>query len=101
MSDASPGSHSYYDWQVSTLMLAYDAVEPLSRNDIERQNRRQQKCEREVRDIALAVIPPDFERDPSREIPPPIIVEMTRATLRRASEIVGLIGKPNGQLRQP
>ena len=25
------GTHSYYDWQVSTLMLAYDTVEPLDR----------------------------------------------------------------------
>ena len=29
----SETTHSYYDWQVSTLLLAYDAVEPLGRDD--------------------------------------------------------------------
>ena len=89
MSDAAEGTHGYYDWQVSTLMLAYDVAEPLSRDDLSAQQARQQRCEREVRDIALSVIPPDFERDPSREFPPEVVMAMTRATLRRAVEISG------------
>lgn len=91
MADAqSEGTHSYYDWQISTLMLAYDAVEPLPRDDNERIAKREEQVQREVRDLAMAVIPPDFQRDASREFPPEVIVQMTRATLKRASEIVGL-----------
>ena len=85
------GTHSYFDWQVSTLMLAYDVTDPVRRSDLAAQQARQQKVELEVRDLALAVIPQDYQRDPSRELPPEIIMEMTRATLRRAAHIVGLI----------
>ena len=89
MSDGHSGSHSYYDWQLSTLMLAYDAVEPLSRHAAEAVQKRQQRCELEVREIALSVIPADYQRDPSKEFPPELVVAMTRATIRRAAEIVG------------
>lgn len=93
MSDTAhgDGTHSYYDWQVSTLMLAYDAVRPLARQDAAGQQKRMRDCELEVRDVAMSVIPPDFQRDPSRELPPGVVIEMTKATLRRASEIVGLL----------
>ena len=85
------GTHSYYDWQVSTLMLAYDVVDPLDRDDVASQQKRAQACEEEVRKIALAIIPSDYQRDPSREFPPELVVEMTRATLRRAAHITGLL----------
>ena len=39
----SQATHSYYDWQVSTLMLAYDAVEPLGRYDESALAARQQR----------------------------------------------------------
>lgn len=93
MSDpaATSGTHSYYDWQLSTLLLAYDAADPLPRSDSEGLARRQQHCEREVREIALSVIPPDFQRDPTRQIPPHVAVEITRATVRRAAQIIGLL----------
>ena len=97
MSDTAhgDGTHSYYDWQVSTLMLAHDVVRPLSRHDAAGQQKRMGECEREVREVAMSVIPPDFQRDPGRELPPDIIVAMTKATLRRASEIVGLLPRPS------
>ena len=93
MSDAteSGGTHSYYDWQVSTLLLAYDVNEPLPREDVAGLQKRQQHCELEVREIAIKVIPPDFQRDPVRELPPDVVIGMTRATLRRAAEIIGVI----------
>lgn len=90
MSDQS-GTHSYYDWQLSTLLLAYDAIEPLPRTDISGFQKRQEKCEREVRQIAMSVIPEDYHRDPEKELPPDLIVQMTRATLRRAAHIVGVL----------
>jgi hypothetical protein len=92
MSDSNAGgTHSYYDWQVSTLLLAYDAIEPLSRNDVAGLQKRQADCEHEVREIALTVIPADYQRDPVRELPAEVVVNMTRATLRRAAEIVGVV----------
>jgi hypothetical protein len=41
----SSGTHSYYDWQVSTLMLAYDVAEPIERTDEARLAARQQEVE--------------------------------------------------------
>ncbi|MEL7239663.1 MAG: hypothetical protein AAGK78_12450 [Planctomycetota bacterium] len=90
MAAQSEGTHSYYDWQISTLMLAYDAIDPLPRDDNESIAKREEQVQREVRDLAMAVIPPDYQRDESREFPPELVVQMTRATLKRASEIVGL-----------
>ena len=83
-------THSYFDWQISTLMLAYDVVEPIGRDDLAGQQARQEQVEKEVREVAMKVIPPDFQRDASREFPPELVMQMTRATLRRAAEIVGL-----------
>ncbi len=85
------GTHSYFDWQVSTLMLAYDVVEPLDRDDAEGQAKRMQAVEQEVREIAYSVIPEDLQRDQSREFPPSVVMNMTRATLKRASTIVGIL----------
>ena len=94
MSDAGhshDSTHSYFDWQVSTLMLAYDVVDPVSRDDLAAQQARQQRAEEEVRDLALAAIPEEFQRDETRELTPEVVMQMTRSTLKRASEIVGLL----------
>ena len=88
--DSAHGTHSYYDWQISTLMLAYDVVEPIGRTDGESMADRQKQCELEVRDIALASIPDDYRRDEQLEFPPEIVMAMTRATLKRAAMIVGI-----------
>ena len=86
-SHADPGTHSYYDWQVSTLMLAYDVLEPADRDDTDTLNARQQRAEHEVREIAMSVIPESYKQDPEAEFPPELVIGMTRATLRRAGEI--------------
>ena len=92
MSDQSAeGSHGYWDWQVSTLMLAHDTVDPIGRDDLAAQQKRQEAVEREVRDVALSVIPPDYQSDEAKELTPEIVIRMTRATLKRAAEIVGLL----------
>ena len=88
----SEGTHSYYDWQVSTLMLAYDVVEPLSREDEAGLGRRQRAVEEELHRMVQAVLPEEYRRDPAREFPPEVVVMLTRATLRRAGEIVGFPG---------
>lgn len=87
----SSGTHSYYDWQVSTLLLAYDVVRPLRRDDVEGLGKRQQEVELELHGIAQRVIPAEFLANPERDLPPPVVIEMTKATLKRAGEIVGLL----------
>jgi hypothetical protein len=87
----SSSTHSYYDWQVSTLLLAYDAVDPLRRDDTAGLTQRQQAVERELHDMAHAILPRDYLENPQTDFPPEIVMKMTRATLERAAVIVGLL----------
>ncbi|HEY7116264.1 MAG TPA: hypothetical protein VH475_06750 [Tepidisphaeraceae bacterium] len=87
----SHATHSYYDWQVSTLLLAYDAVEPLARDDVEALARRQQDVERELQQMVQALLPADYRDNPQRDFPPELVIELTKATLRRAASIVKLL----------
>lgn len=89
-------SHNYYDWQLSTLMLAYDVVEPLSRLDNEKLSARQDACEQELHEIAHAVIPQDYRNNPQKEFPPEIVQRLTVATLTRAAVIIGLLDNKPG-----
>lgn len=82
-------THSYFDWQVSTLMLAYDVVDPLPRHDNKRISERQQAVEKEIQDIAGRVIPAAYRENPQMEFPPAVVMLLTRATLTRAVEIIG------------
>jgi hypothetical protein len=91
---ASHGTHSYFDWQVSTLMLAYDVANPMPRSEEKRLAERQQHVEKEIHELALATIPPAYKQNPELDFPPAVVIMLTRATLRRASEIVGLISSP-------
>ena len=92
----SSSTHSYYDWQVSTLMLAYDFAEPIARTDDERLARRQQDVEMELHRIAHAVLPQAYRENPQLDFPPEVVMAMTRATLRRAAVIVGLLPAAEG-----
>jgi hypothetical protein len=82
-------THSYLDWQISTLMLAYDVAQPIARNDIAKLTERQQSVEKEIRDLALATIPKSYRDNPQSEFPADVVVLLTRATLRRAIAITG------------
>lgn len=84
-------THSYLDWQISTLMLAYDVIDPIPRHDSGRLAEREQAVCREIHALAMATIPKDYQENPAEEFPPEIVVLLTRATLRRAAEIVGLL----------
>ena len=88
---ASEGTHSYFDWQVSTLMLAYDVIDPIPRSDDKRQSERQQQVHQEIYDMAQANIPPAYKNKPELDFPPAVVMLLTRATLKRASQIVGLL----------
>lgn len=87
----SHGTHSYFDWQVSTLMLAYDVADPISRTDDKRHGERQQQVEQEIHDIAQATIPEAYKRNPSLDFPPAVVMLLTRATLKRANEIIAAV----------
>jgi hypothetical protein len=87
----SQATHSYYDWQVSTLLLAYDAVDPIARDDVESLARRQQQVELELHDMAHAILPKDYLDNPGRDFPPDVVNRLTRATLRRAAAVAGIL----------
>jgi hypothetical protein len=86
MADAT---HSYYDWQVSTLLLAYDVIDPIGRDDTARLNVRQAEVEKELHEMAHRVIPPAYRDHPQMEFPPAVVMLLTRATLARANQIIG------------
>jgi hypothetical protein len=86
----SEQTHSYLDWQISTLMLAYDAVDPLPRNADKLLAEREEKVRQELKDMVHAVLPKDYLENPSKEFPASMVKLLTRATLRRAGQIVGL-----------
>jgi hypothetical protein len=87
MADAT---HSYLDWQISTLMLAYDVTDPIDRNDVKRLTERQQSVEKEVHALAMATIPASYRENPQAEFPSEVVMLLTKATLQRAASIVGL-----------
>ncbi len=83
-------THSYYDWQVSTLMLAYDAIEPLDRNDSHGLGEREQRVQKELWELATAVLPKEYRENPESEFPPEVVMLLTRATIIRAAQIMKL-----------
>jgi len=84
----SESTHSYYDWQISTLMLAYDVVQPLSRDDQQRLGEREQAVREELHAMVHEVLPQEYLENPGSEFPPEMVSQLTRATLRRAMAIV-------------
>ena len=84
----SHGTHSYFDWQVSTLMLAYDVADPVARTDDKRHGERQRHVEQEIHELAHATIPETYKQNPSLDFPPAIVMMLTRATLKRANAII-------------
>ncbi len=86
----SSTSHSYYEWQLSTLMLAYDAVEPLGRHDDAALVEREQNVRKELFDLVDATLPQSYKDNPEQDFPPELVTLLTRATLKRAAEILRL-----------
>ena len=80
----------YYDWQVNTLMLAYDLHTPMKHGDEEAHRRRRSSVEDEVRELTLAVVPDLYKNDPSLNWPPDVMMDITRATLLRAAHLSGI-----------
>ena len=77
----------YFDWQVTTLMLAYDLDAPLAGAGEDAVQKRRRQVEQEVREMVLALLPEKFKHDPELEWPPDLMMRITRKTLARAAEI--------------
>ncbi|HZZ45204.1 MAG TPA: hypothetical protein VFE58_19865 [Tepidisphaeraceae bacterium] len=90
----SEPTHSYYDWQVSTLMLAYDVATPLHRDDLKQLQERQQSVELELRDMVHNVLPKSYLENPHSDFPPEVVTLLTKATLARATEIIASSPSP-------
>jgi hypothetical protein len=89
--NASEGvMQGYYDWQVTTLMLAYDLNDPIDAREPGAGERRRFSIEEEVRSLTLALVPDVYQSDPSLDWPPELMMNITRATLKRAADVAGL-----------
>ncbi len=91
--DANP-LQAYFDWQVTTLMLAHDLHDPVPEGDEEAAIARRQQMEREVSALTLAIVPDQYKQDETLDWPPELMREITKLTIRRAAQIVnqGLSG---------
>lgn len=83
-------THIYFEWQCATLMYAHDAIEPLHRLDEDAIARRRREVEEEVYQLFISTVPQSLRDDPTRDFPPEVVIDLTRATLRRAGQIAGL-----------
>lgn len=89
-SDEANPMQGYYDWQLTTLMLAYDLVDPIPRGDDELAQQRRDQIAEELGQMVRELLPQEYLDDPSRDFPPEIMMAITRATLRWAMDIAGL-----------
>ena len=80
----------YFDWQVTTLMLAHDLGDPLPAGDEEAHHQRRFQIEEEVRTLTLGVLPEQFKHDATLAWPPELMMTITRETLITANRIAGL-----------
>ncbi|MEM1107213.1 MAG: hypothetical protein AAGH99_00805 [Planctomycetota bacterium] len=80
----------YFDWQVTTLMLAYDLNNPVDATDPKSGEDRRRSIEDEVRSMTLDVVPDLYLNDPSLDWPADLMMTITRTTLQRAANIAGL-----------
>ena len=79
----------YFDWQVTTLLLAYDLVDPIPGDQPELAAQRRTETEQEVRELSLAVVPEEYLNDPTLDWPPEVMMAITRATFDRVNQITG------------
>jgi len=80
--------HGYYDWQVNTIMLAYDVTDPLPGSNDEAISKRRDRVELEVRALAMEILPEEYKNNPEKEITSDIRMQFTRATIEYAVAIL-------------
>ena len=94
-SEATPEEsplQGYFDWQVNTLMLAHDLVDPLAGDDPWGLRSRREGVEADVKAFSTAAIPDLYLNDPSLAWPPEVMQAITRATFDRVQAILGGAG---------
>ncbi len=84
--DSNP-LQGYFDWQVTTLLLARDLVDPLDPDDEQAAQARYEQAERVVSELTLSVVPDDLQRNPNLDWPPEVMRAITAATLRYATSV--------------
>lgn len=80
----------YFDWQVTTLLLAHDLADPLQRGDDDAAAKRYNQVQDEVRQLVMDLLPQQLKDDPNADWPPEMMRAITLTTLRRAGEIAGV-----------
>lgn len=81
----------YFDWQVTTLMLARDISDPIAGNDEQAHHQRRHETEDLVREMTLGVLPEQYKHDAALAWPPELMMTITRETLRKAAKIAGVV----------
>ncbi len=79
----------YFDWQVTTLLLAYDLMDPIPSETPAAIEDRRTPTEQEVREFTLAVVPQKYLDDPALDWPSEVMMAITRATFDRLNQITG------------
>jgi len=90
---ATSNQHSYYDWQLATLMYAYDVALPLEGSDQNALATRMQSCEHELYRLAKTVIPDGYWQEQQLQLSPEVVMRLTQATVLRAAEIMKLVSE--------
>lgn len=80
----------YFDWQVTTLMLARDLADPIPGDNEQAHHDRRHEVEEQVRVLTLGVVPEQYKHDASLGWPPEIMMQITRETLKHAAKIAGV-----------
>lgn len=79
----------YFEWQVTTLMLAHDLQSPIDPKDQDAIAARRGEVAEEVGQMVRDLLPKEYLEDQERDFPPELMMEITRATLQRAVSIAG------------
>ncbi|QQE11648.1 hypothetical protein JD969_19535 [Planctomycetota bacterium] len=80
--------YGYFEWQISTLMLAYDVHDPILGDDEATAEKRRSKIEQEVKHITLDVVPEEYKNNQDLDWPAELLREITKTTLLRAAQII-------------
>ena len=81
----------YFDWQVTTLMLAHDLSDPIAGDDEDAHHHRRHQVEDEVRTLTLGLLPEQYKHDATLAWPPELMMSITRMTLKQAAKIAGVL----------
>ncbi|MEM7682125.1 MAG: hypothetical protein AAF288_09225 [Planctomycetota bacterium] len=84
---------AYFEWQVTTLMLARDLVDPVDPGDAEQGELRRRHAEQEASGLTLAIVPAELQQNPNLDWPPDLMRSITAATIAHAAERVAKLAE--------